>query len=89
MPHSFQENSQKEIKIQYFAVLREQRGLSDETLETSAETPEQLYHHLRKTYGFHLATEQLQVAINNEFCTMDSLLKNNDHVVFIPPVAGG
>ena len=31
------------LQIQYFALLREQRGLSDETLETTAATPTELY----------------------------------------------
>ncbi len=97
MPISFQESLSEpimekqttEIQIQYFAVLREQRGRSDETLQTSAATPEQLYQELQERHGFHLPVEQLQVAINQNFSSMSNPLKNKDHVVFIPPVAGG
>ncbi len=84
-----QETRQKEIRIQYFAVLREQRGLSEETRHTQASTPEELYHQLQKEHAFHLPLKQLRVAVNHQFCDLDQPLNDNDHVVFIPPVAGG
>jgi molybdenum cofactor guanylyltransferase len=55
------------LKIHYYALMREQAGRSEESLETSAATPADLYGELTARYGFTLAREQLKVAINSEF----------------------
>ena len=79
----------KKVNIQYYAVLREERGLSSEAVATPAETVAQLYEELKCQHRFKLSTDVLRVAINNEFCDWQRSLKENDTVVFIPPVAGG
>lgn len=79
----------KQIHVQYFAVLREQAGRADETLQTTAATPAELYEELRVRHAFQLAPTQLRVALNAEFSDWRAPLKENDAVVFIPPVAGG
>jgi molybdopterin-guanine dinucleotide biosynthesis protein A len=78
-----------QLKIQYYALMREQAGRSEETLETSATTPADLYAELAGRYGFTLSREQLKVAVNSEFSDWSRKLAANDAVVFIPPVAGG
>jgi molybdopterin-guanine dinucleotide biosynthesis protein A len=78
-----------QLKIQYFALMREQAGRSDETLETSAATPADLFEELTARYGFTLSREQLKVAVNTEFSDWSRRLVPGDAVVFIPPVAGG
>jgi molybdopterin-guanine dinucleotide biosynthesis protein A len=78
-----------QLKIQYYALMREQAGRSEETLETSAGTPADLYTELAARYGFTLSREQLKVAVNSEFSDWSRKLAANDAVVFIPPVAGG
>ena len=78
-----------QLKIQYYALMREQAGRSEETLETSASTPAGLYEELVARYGFTLSREQLKVAVNSEFSDWSRPLKIGDAVVFIPPVAGG
>jgi molybdopterin-guanine dinucleotide biosynthesis protein A len=78
-----------QLKIQYYALLREQAGRSEETWETSASTPADLYQELRARYPFTLAAAQLKVAVNSEFCEWTHPLSAGDAVVFIPPVAGG
>jgi molybdenum cofactor guanylyltransferase len=78
-----------QVKIQYYALMREQAGRSEETLETSAATPADLYAELTARYGFTLSREQLKVAVNSEFSDWSRKLAANDAVVFIPPVAGG
>ena len=78
-----------QIKIQYFALMREQAGRSEETLETSAATPADLFLELNSRYGFTLPREQLKVAVNSEFAQWSRKLRPGDAVVFIPPVAGG
>jgi molybdopterin converting factor subunit 1 len=79
----------KRIHLQYFAVLREQAGRSEETLETSATTPADLYDQVRTAHGFTLPRALLRVAVNDEFRDWNVALANGDRVVFIPPVAGG
>jgi molybdopterin-guanine dinucleotide biosynthesis protein A len=79
----------KTVRIQYYAILREQAGRSDETLDTSAGTPAELYAELRRRHPFQLGPAQLKVALNSEFSDWQTPLKHGDTVVFIPPVAGG
>jgi molybdopterin-guanine dinucleotide biosynthesis protein A len=78
-----------QLKIQYYALMREQAGRSEETLETAASTPADLYTELQARYGFSLSREQLKVAVNSEFAPWSRPLAAGDAVVFIPPVAGG
>jgi molybdopterin-guanine dinucleotide biosynthesis protein A len=79
----------KKVRVQYFALLREQAGRSEESLDTTARTPRELYDELRKRYPFSLAPEMLRVAVNTEFGDWSQTLADGDSVVFIPPVAGG
>ena len=78
-----------QLTIQYFALMREQAGRSEETLETAAATPADLFSELTLRYGFTLSREQLKVAVNSEFSDWSRRLSSGDAVVFIPPVAGG
>jgi molybdopterin-guanine dinucleotide biosynthesis protein A len=81
--------TRKYIKVQYYALLREQAGRSDEALETVARTPRELYEELKSRHPFSLAPEMLRVAVNAEFGEWSQALADGDSVVFIPPVAGG
>jgi molybdopterin converting factor small subunit len=78
-----------QLKIQYYALMREQAGRSEELFETTASTPAALYGELTARYGFTLMREQLKVAVNSEFSEWSRPLSAGDAVVFIPPVAGG
>jgi molybdopterin-guanine dinucleotide biosynthesis protein A len=77
------------LQVQYFALLREQAGRRDESVTTGAPTPRELFAELSARHGFTLAPEHLKVAVNSEFCEWSRPLATGDHVVFIPPVAGG
>lgn len=77
------------LRVQYYAILREQAGRSEETLDTQAATPAELYDELRQRHPFQLAASQLKVALNSEFSDWNTQLRQGDTVVFIPPVAGG
>lgn len=77
------------IQVQYFAVLREQRGLSDEVLHTAARTPRHLYSELQQKAGLALPAAAMMVAVNDQFAGWDVALESGDRVAFIPPVAGG
>lgn len=77
------------LTVRYFAILRDQRGLSEEVLETTASGPADLYSELRAKYGFSLRLDQVRFAVNGSYVDEEYLLKLGDSVVFIPPVAGG
>ena len=77
------------INVQYFALLREERGTSNETLETDAADTGALYDALTAEHGFSLGRDQLKIAVNEEYVAGDRPLDDGDTVVFIPPVAGG
>lgn len=77
------------LHVSYFAILREQRGLSQETLTTSAATPAALYEELRVRHAFSLPAARVRAAVNDEFVASDAPLREGDRVVYIPPVAGG
>jgi molybdopterin-guanine dinucleotide biosynthesis protein A len=78
-----------QLRVQYYALLREQAGRSEESLQTHARTARDLYLELARRYPFSLASEQLRVAVNEEFADWSRSLADGDCVVFIPPVAGG
>lgn len=77
------------LHVQYFAILREQRGLTEEKLTTAATTPTALYNELRARHKFTLPAERVRAAVNDEFVAADAALRDGDRLVFIPPVAGG
>ena len=79
----------REIRVQYFALLREQARCSEETVQSTAATPRELFAELTAHHGFTLPADMLKVAINTEFADWSQPLKAGDAVVFIPPVAGG
>ncbi len=79
----------KTLNVQYYAVLREERGASEERLESTAATAGALYESLRNQHGFSLEAKQLRVVVNEDFRPWDTPLASGDTVVFIPPVAGG
>lgn len=79
----------KTLHIQYFALLREQAGMHEQSLDSEARTPAQLYEQLREQHGFSLLRAQLRAVVNEEFVNWEQPLNDGDRVVFIPPVAGG
>ncbi len=79
----------KSVRVRYFAILREQRGLDEERITTEAATAAELYEELRKRHRFTLPADRLRVAINDAFEPWAAEVRDGDALVFIPPVAGG
>lgn len=77
-----------QVRIEYFAVLREHVGRDREDVSTRARTIGELYRELDQRHHFP-EVGRLKVAVNDEFRDWESPLHNGDVVVFIPPVAGG
>ena len=79
----------KTVRVEYFAILKERRGCSSESIETDAVTVRDLYSKLAKSHNFPMSTESIRVAINHEFRDWDDPVVDSNTIVFIPPVAGG
>ena len=83
------------VKLLYFAALREQLGVSGETLDLppGVGTVAQLRAHLmgrgdawNKALG---AGRALRVAVNQDMAQASSPVRAGDEVAFCPPVTGG
>ena len=81
--------STKKIHVHYYAILKEERGLIQETIETASTTPLEVYRELKDKYHFRLSIEKIKVAVNDEFADWQTELKSEDTLIFIPPLAGG
>jgi molybdopterin synthase sulfur carrier subunit len=79
----------KQVKLRYFAILREEARKAEEWVETQAEDVAGLFAQLQQRYGFSLSAELVKVAINQEYRDFSSPIEAADEIVFIPPVAGG
>jgi molybdenum cofactor guanylyltransferase len=79
----------RELRVQYYALLREQAGRRDEAVTSRAATPRELFAELTARHRFTLSPDHLKVAVNAEFAEWSRPLNAGDTVVFIPPVAGG
>ena len=73
------------VHILYFASLREERGLDQETRTLTAPMSiSELFVAL-----FSRPPEGLRFAINELYVSADTLLHDGDEVAFIPPLGGG
>lgn len=77
------------ICVGYFAAFREAAGTDSERLETLAATPAELFKERAAVHSGLQKYSSSLVAINDQMAAWDTALKNNDHVLFFPPVAGG
>lgn len=85
------ETSLVQIKLLYFASLREKLGRTEEELEIKTGlTPEQVLKEIfPSAQDYESWRSCLRVAINQEYAPWDRPLQSGDEVTFIPPVAGG
>lgn len=79
----------KTINVTYYALLRQEAGLSEETVTSEATTVNDLYNELKARYSFKLSQSQVKVSINSQISSWASPLNDGDTVLFIPPVVGG
>ena len=79
------------VQVKYFAVVRERLGLGEETLNLPAEaTVDQLWSELLSRHALLAGLKaHLRIAVNLEFATDGQVLREDDVVAVIPPVAGG
>lgn len=80
----------RQINVRFFAILREQAGVSTLTVETAAPDAAALYAELQSRHaGLTFPATLLRVSVNERYADMSVPLNASDRVVFIPPVAGG
>ena len=79
------------VKVKFFAMLRERAGAGEITREMKeGGTVADLWEALKKDYPKLAPVEtRLLYAVNQNYVRPDHILKENDEVVFVPPVSGG
>ena len=75
------------IKILYFASLREQVGRGNDQLEIS--NPVTALEAWQQATGLKEFSDNLLIAVNQEYTTADALVNDGDELAFFPPVTGG
>ena len=75
------------LKIIYFASLREQLGRAGDTLEIS--TPINILEAWQQATGLEAFSDNLLVAVNQEYTTVEAMVADGDEIAFFPPVTGG
>lgn len=79
----------KHVTILYFAQLGQQRGLSEECIETHLDKVNELYQSLQQQHNLSLDFSRIRVARNDIFCEPESPIENGDTIAFMPPMSGG
>lgn len=79
----------KTVTVRYFAIFREQAGVSEEIIETDAETAREVFEHTRARHGSREPLGHCKVAINDAMADWSSPVNDGDTVLLFPPVAGG
>lgn len=74
-----------QIKIRYFAWLRERRGVSEEWM--TLEAPCTVAHLFEQI--FEQEPVGIRFAINAEYVDGDALIDGGDELAFLPPMGGG
>ena len=79
------------IRIRYFASLRETTGQSEETLTLQEGTTVAALRAMLLARYPRLQTimERSLCAVNHQYVSLETMLHDSDEVVFIPPVGGG
>lgn len=83
------------IKIVYFASIREQLGLADESIELPAgvtnvlELSTWLQGERGEKWVNALGDPSTLIAVNQEMVSVDQLVHSGDEIAFFPPVTGG
>jgi molybdopterin synthase sulfur carrier subunit len=75
--------------VQYFGLLAERRGLTEETITSAATTPAAMYQEIDSRHPLGMAMRDLRAAVNDEFTTWDHALNDGDRIAFLPPMSGG
>ncbi len=79
------------VKVKFFAILRERAGTAGAAKEIKeGSTVKELWESLQRDYPQLARVEaRLLYAVNLNYVNAGYVLKEDDEVVFVPPVSGG
>ncbi len=77
------------ITMRYFASIAEVVKKTEEQIDTSYSSAQELYEYIKKKYTIHYDISQIRMAVNDCYVGFSYKLQNADTIVFIPPVSGG
>jgi molybdopterin converting factor subunit 1 len=79
------------VRVKFFAILRERAGTSEVAKDLAeGSTVADLWRQLQKDYPkLDVPGIRLLYAVNQDYVGVDHKLKDQDEVVFVPPVSGG
>jgi molybdopterin converting factor subunit 1 len=76
-------------RVRYFALFREQTGCGSESIDWPGGTVAELFQKMTEKHSKLKAEVAALVAVNDEMASWETRLKEDDEVLFFPPVAGG
>lgn len=79
----------KSLTVRYFAIFRENAGMSEETISIDAQTAADVFAATSDRHGSSEPLGHCKVAINDVMASWDSPVEDGDSVLLFPPVAGG
>jgi len=79
------------VRVKFFAILRERAGTAEVVKEMAdGSSVADLWSELQKDYAkLDVPGIRMLYAVNQNYVGVDQALKDQDEVVFIPPVSGG
>ncbi len=77
------------ITVRYFASLKESLEKSEDEISDSENIPLSAKKVWQITNPEKQLSENILVAINMDYATLDDLVQDGDEVAFFPPVTGG
>lgn len=78
------------IKVLTFGIARDITNTDTLVVELPAgASAGELQHHLQEQFPAFKRLNSLRIAVNAEYATAETLLRENDEIALIPPVSGG
>jgi len=79
------------VRVKFFAILRDRAGTAEVVKEVvDGSTVADLWRELQRDYAkLDVPGIRMLYAVNQNYVGVDQALKDQDEVVFIPPVSGG